>query len=195
MKKSKKTERYIIEKTANIFNKKGFIGTSLSDLTSATNLTKGSIYGNFKNKEDVAVAAFNFNYQNLIKRFRSRMSAESSAKGKLTAFLDIYIDSYEYLMQLGGCPILNNAVDTDDTNDSLNGLSVKAFEDWNRNLRTIIAQGIEDQEISETIDPEMYTDLFIVCIEGGLLLSKSTGKKRYFDHAMAHLKDIVAQLL
>ena len=193
MKKSKKTERYIIEQTATIFNKKGFIGTSLSDLTSATNLTKGSIYGNFKNKEDVAVAAFNFNYQNLIKRFRSKMSAESSAKGKLNAFLEVYTDSYQYLMQLGGCPILNNAVDTDDTNDSLSSLSVKAFDDWNRNLKTIITQGIEDQEISETIDPEMYADLFIVSIEGGLLLSKSTGEKRYFDHAMAYLKDLVAQ--
>lgn len=193
MKKSKKTERYIIEQTATIFNKKGFIGTSLSDLTSATNLTKGSIYGNFKNKEEVAVAAFNFNYQNLIKRFRSKMSAESSAKGKLNAFLEVYTDSYQYLMQLGGCPILNNAVDTDDTNDNLSRLSVKAFDDWNRNLKTIIAQGIKDKEISETIDPEMYADLFIVSIEGGLLLSKSTGEKRYFDHAMAYLKDMVAQ--
>ena len=51
MSKAKRTKWYIIEKTAEIFNKKGFSGTSLTDLTSATQLTKGSIYGNFEAEE------------------------------------------------------------------------------------------------------------------------------------------------
>ena len=99
MKKSQRTKRYIIEKTADIFNKRGFIGTSLTDLTTATNLTKGSIYGNFTDKEDVAISAFNFNYQYLIKKFTARLSLESSAIGKLKAFLDVYEDSFDALMQ------------------------------------------------------------------------------------------------
>ncbi len=56
--KAERTRQYIIASTAEIFNKKGYEGTSLTDLTSATKLTKGSIYGNFRNKEEVAAAAF-----------------------------------------------------------------------------------------------------------------------------------------
>jgi TetR/AcrR family transcriptional repressor of nem operon len=37
---------------------KGYSGTSMSDITAATGLTKGSIYGNFENKDEVAIAAF-----------------------------------------------------------------------------------------------------------------------------------------
>jgi AcrR family transcriptional regulator len=37
---------------------KGYAGTSMYDLTEATGLTKGSIYGNFENKDDVALAGF-----------------------------------------------------------------------------------------------------------------------------------------
>jgi len=195
MKKSKKTERYIIEQTAEIFNKKGYIGTSLSDLTIATNLTKGSIYGNFKNKQEVAVAAFNYNYQNLIKRFRSSLGAKDSTKEKLTAFFDTYAQSYDYLIELGGCPILNTAVDSDDTNQSLHELTEKAFAAWHLNLSTIIKQGISTQELSDGVNPEKYADLFIVTIEGGLLLSKSTGQRRYFDHAMEHLREVLDQLV
>ena len=55
MVRSEKTKQLIIEKTASIFNKKGYTGTYLSDLTNATGLTKGSIYGNFKDKIEVAV--------------------------------------------------------------------------------------------------------------------------------------------
>ena len=193
MKKSQKTKRYIIEKTADLFNKKGFTGTSLTDLTAATNLTKGSIYGNFKDKEDVAIAAFNFNYQNLIKKFAARLSQERTATGKLNAFLDIYEEAYDELVQLGGCPILNNAVDSDDTNERLKNLSVKAFKDWNQNIASIIRKGIADKEIYASINADSYADLFLINIEGGLLLAKSTGERHYFDHAIRHLRTIVSE--
>jgi AcrR family transcriptional regulator len=41
--KSERTKQYIIEKTAPVFNEKGYAGTSLTDLENATGLTKGSI--------------------------------------------------------------------------------------------------------------------------------------------------------
>ena len=191
MSKAKRTKWYIIEKTANIFNKKGFSGTSLSDLTTATNLTKGSIYGNFNNKEEVAIAAFNHNYQNLIKRFSPALSLEKSSKRKLIIFLNTYSEAYHELMVNGGCPIANNAIDADDTSENLNSLSVKAFTDWKNNLVKIMNEGIENGEITSSVDPKYYADLFIINIEGGLMLSKSTGEKHYFDHAINHLHEMI----
>lgn len=187
MSKAKRTKRYIVEKTASIFNKRGFIGTSLSELTNATGLTKGSIYGNFANKEEVAIAVFNYNYQSLIKRFAIKLNEVKTAKDKLHAFLDTYEEVFSELMESGGCPILNNAVDADDTNGILSNLSSKAFSDWNKNLETIINNGKYNKEI----DAQYYADLFIITIEGGLLLAKSTGKKQYFDHALDHLRMII----
>ena len=61
LKKSARTRQFIVEKSAPIFNKKGYSGTSLHDLTEATGLTKGGIYGNFENKDEIAAAAFEFN--------------------------------------------------------------------------------------------------------------------------------------
>ena len=48
MTKAEKTKQYIIEKTAPVFNRKGFAGTSMNDIVEVTGLTKGSIYGNFE---------------------------------------------------------------------------------------------------------------------------------------------------
>ena len=48
--KSELTSKFIIETVAPIFNKKGYAATSMSDITNATNLTKGAIYGNFENR-------------------------------------------------------------------------------------------------------------------------------------------------
>lgn len=190
MSKAKRTKWYIIEKTAVIFNKKGFTGTSMNNLTSTTNLTKGSIYGNFKNKEEVAIAAFNHNYQNLIKRFGSKLSEKKNSIDKLLVFLDTYEAIYDEIITMGGCPILNNAVDADDTNEALNALSQKAFSDWNKNIKSIIEMGKSNKEIFDAIDADYYADLFVITIEGGLLLAKSTGEKRYFSHAIDHLRKI-----
>ena len=46
--KAEKTKEYIIATSAPIFNKQGYAGTSMSDITKATGLTKGVLYGNFK---------------------------------------------------------------------------------------------------------------------------------------------------
>jgi TetR/AcrR family transcriptional repressor of nem operon len=61
MSKAEKTKQFIIEKTATLFNTKGYTSTSLSDITAVTGLTKGSIYGNFENKDDVALQAYKHN--------------------------------------------------------------------------------------------------------------------------------------
>jgi AcrR family transcriptional regulator len=60
MSKAEKTKQFIIEKTATLFNTKGYTSTSLSDITQAT-LTKGSIYGNFENKDEVALEVYKYN--------------------------------------------------------------------------------------------------------------------------------------
>jgi len=60
------TAEFILSRTAPIFNKNGYVGTSLSDLTKATGLTKGAIYGNFLNKEDLALKAFQWNLKEAI---------------------------------------------------------------------------------------------------------------------------------
>jgi TetR/AcrR family transcriptional repressor of nem operon len=62
MTKAEKTKAFIIERSAPLFNSKGYSGTSMNDLMEITGLTKGSIYGNFENKDEVALAAFRLQF-------------------------------------------------------------------------------------------------------------------------------------
>ncbi|MGN6478181.1 MAG: TetR/AcrR family transcriptional regulator, partial [Flavipsychrobacter sp.] len=80
MKKSERTKQFIVEQVAPIFNVKGYAGTSLSDMTSATGLTKGSIYGNFSGKDDVALAAFDYNLAKLQHIISGEMSKQTGTR-------------------------------------------------------------------------------------------------------------------
>ena len=67
--KAERTSAFIIETVAPVFNKHGYVGTSMSDLTEATGLTKGALYGNFENKEALALSAFEYNSKRLLNKF------------------------------------------------------------------------------------------------------------------------------
>src|ERR1700710_3155929 len=117
--KSERTRQFIIESTAGIFNTKGYAGTSMSDLTDATKLTKGSIYGNFENKEAVALAAFEHNICKVSGVIASEMNKHTLYKDKLMVYVKVYGDFFAKSFPTGGCPILNTAVEADDTHPLL----------------------------------------------------------------------------
>src|SRR6218665_3256375 len=114
MSKAEKTREYIIEKAAPIFNMKGYAGTSLQDLTRATGLTKGSIYGNFKNKDEVAVAVYEHSITLLDQRISAFLEPRHSMLDKLLGIADYYRQNWKQIFERGGCPVQNASVEADD---------------------------------------------------------------------------------
>ncbi len=194
MKKSERTKQFIIEQTAPIFNKKGYAGTSLSDLTNATGLTKGAIYGNFSNKDEVAVAAFDYNFGLLSQAINKRMLLAETAEDQLLVFINFYLEYYDTVLMRGGCPILNTAIDADDGNPQLFNKVKAALNRWIKGVQTIVERGVEEKEFNTSIAPETFATLFTSLIEGGILLSKTTGETKHLITNLQYLKKLVRQL-
>src|SRR5580765_4718049 len=105
MTKAANTRKFIVEKTAPIFNMKGYAGTSLSDMTEATGLTKGSIYGNFVNKDEVALEVFDYNLSRINAGVSAAIAGSTNAIGKLLNMVTFYRSSFKNFVTAGGCPI------------------------------------------------------------------------------------------
>ncbi|MGA9649884.1 MULTISPECIES: TetR/AcrR family transcriptional regulator [Pedobacter] len=194
MTKAEKTRNYIIEKTAPIFNMKGYAGTSLQDITAATGLTKGSIYGNFANKDEVALAAFDYNFNNNVLQIESAMRAQTTAKGKLLVYVSIYQNFITGTISLGGCPILNTATDADDTHPALREKALKAVLSWKKRIIKLVEEGIENKEIALDSNAEQIALTVIAMIEGGIMISRLTNKLDNWDLIMDSLKKYVNSL-
>src|SRR5690606_7259130 len=110
-KKAARTTAFIIETVAPIFNRQGYVGTSMSDLTQATGLTKGAIYGNFENKESLALYAFQYNRNLLLETLDKRLAEGESSLDKLFYLLGFYKQYDLFTLPLRRCPILNAGVD------------------------------------------------------------------------------------
>jgi len=195
MSKAEKTKQFIIERTAEIFNKKGYAGTSLSDIINATNLTKGSIYGNFENKNELAKEVYRYNSKHLQDRINEKLTNEITAREKLFAIVDFYRNSWEDNFLRGGCPLLNTAVEADDTLPFLKNEAAKSFEKWAGKITDILEEGKAGDEIKESINSSEYGFLFIMLIEGGILLSKTTNNQNHLLQALDRIEKIINEEL
>ncbi|WP_119078713.1 TetR/AcrR family transcriptional regulator [Chitinophaga alhagiae] len=182
--KAERTRRYIIEKTAGVFNTKGFAGTSLSDITEATGLTKGSIYGNFESKEAVAVAVFDHNHAQVVKEVTRQMEKAAGYYEKLMVYAQTYSRFVRNNYPEGGCPILNTAVEADDTNGLLKQRAAAAVLGWKKNIELLIRGGVTAGEFKQGIDAAQLALSIIALIEGGIMIARVTDSPRHLHKVL-----------
>jgi TetR/AcrR family transcriptional repressor of nem operon len=192
--KADRTRRFIVETTAGIFNKKGYAGTSLSDLTQATGLTKGSIYGNFKNKEEVAVAVFEYNTSKVRKQIMQQIEKASTYHEKLMVYSRVYHSFNSGTFPDGGCPILNTAVDADDTNPVLKEKAAYVVLRWKKGIEHLIQAGITAGEFKTGIDITQTALSIIALIEGGIMIAKVTNTRTHLDMVLKTVNSLITQL-
>jgi TetR/AcrR family transcriptional repressor of nem operon len=193
--KAERTRRFIIEKSSPIFNKKGYAGTSLSDLTQATGLTKGSIYGNFKNKDEVAVCAFHHNLAFMIESLTSEIDKSRNYVEKLLAYPRVYRRNIKAMIAIGGCPILNTVIDADNTNDTLRSLAVDTIVDWKRAIIKLVSKGKTAGELKPDTDEAVVAENIISLIEGGNAMTKATGEESYILNAIGQTESIIYSIV
>jgi len=194
MSKAETTRSFIVEKTAALFNVKGYAGTSLADMTDATGLTKGSIYGNFENKDEVAVAAFDYNLAKISGIIEREMAKVSGAREKLMVYVKVYGDLKSYPFPVGGCPIQNTAIEADDTHPSLKLKAAKAIIDWKGLIVSLINQGKAEKAFKNDTNADQAALTIISMIEGSLMIANVTGKTAYRKTVMDSLADYIGTL-
>lgn len=191
MSKATETRNHIIQRAAPIFNMHGYAGTSMSLLTEAIGMTKGAIYGNFKDKDEIALAAFDYNFSAISSRIQEVVRARENACDKLIAFANFYLDNFTRITTTGGCPILNAAVDSDNVHPPLQERVKKALETWIDAIARIVQNGIKHGQIRPGIRPGQFASVFVSLIEGGILLSKTTGNTIHLSRNVDHMIHLV----
>jgi len=194
MKKSERTRQFIIEKSAALFNQKGFAGTSLQDIMDVTGLSKGAIYGNFKKegadkkgvKEEIALAAFDFAVFEMYNVIGQRTRIIESSIDKLKAVVYFYKERILNPPIKGGCPILNTSIEADDNHPKLQKKVRAALVEWKERIVHTINKGKKRGEIKKAVDEEEFATQFIGTLEGGIMLARIHKDNNQFN-VMARL--------
>ena len=193
--KAEQTTEFIIQTVAPIFNKNGYAATSLSDITKATGLTKGAIYGNFKNKEELAIAAFKMTEGNMIRRIIDHQSLSESPIEKLFLVTDFYRNYYNYTQEIGGCPVLNMGVDAKYQVPVLFEQVQLTITRIQNNVAKLIDAGKKHQEIKKNVDSMLYAKRLYSMITGAIFMTHTMEDNSYLLETMDQIDNMIHKQL
>lgn len=188
MKSSEITKNKVLKEAILLFNTKGYKTTSLSDITSATGLTKGAIYRHFENKEALEIAAFEKIMLGVFNKMHDLVKNENNAKDKLFAVLNVFHSYIKNPILKGGCPLLNAAVEADDTNLDLKIKAQKALVILKNSVETILFNGIKHQQIKPNTNIVQVATIIIATLEGGIMMSNLQDTNTDIDTVVTFLK-------
>ena len=192
--KADRTKQFIVEKTAPLFNTKGYAGTSINDLINATGLSKGSIYGNFENKDEVALAAFDYNFGKVVTYIRQKTEAKGTYIDKLLVYPETYRNLFSLPFLEAGCPLLNTSSEADDTHPLLREKALKALKLWKISVESLIKKGIETQEINPCTNGPEFAAILMSLVEGAVMQAKLTGQLTELNFNMNFLERMIEDL-
>lgn len=194
MRNAELTISRLLKQSGDLFNTKGYQATSLSDITTATGLTKGAIYRHFGSKERLEQEALNQLSAVMFEKMRGYIVRERTAGDKLRAvfrFFESYITDPPIA---GGCPLLNAAIEADDAHPVLRRSARKILDVMTDSLSRIIENGIRYKQFRPGTDKVHLATLIVASLEGAIMMGKLKGKNDDIRRVVRHLEEEVKKI-
>jgi len=189
--KSEKTRQHIIQSTAPLFNTRGYDGTTLSDMMEATGLTKGALYGNFTDKEEIAYEAFRYSVGRIRDIVRSRLENIPSFKEQLFSLFNFFSEYVFDPPVTGGCPLLNTAVEADDYRLSMKKVVLEEIMNMVGFIEGLLEQGVAAGEFKADLNTRQLAYTFFCAMEGAIIFSRVERSNEPIDLVMAQCKTLL----
>ncbi|AMM50128.1 hypothetical protein TH61_01575 [Rufibacter sp. DG15C] len=193
--KAEQTRQRIIAQAAELFNVKGFAGTSYQDLMEATGVTKGCLYGHFSSKEELAVEAFEYAAQVLIDKVGEAMAPFEHAGQRLRALLQFYHTYLTKPVLAGGCPVLNTIVEADDNQPALHARVLVVLNRLHKGIYKLLELGKEQGHFKASANANEMATFFVATVEGAILLGKAYNDSKPLQTVLLQLERWLQQEL
>lgn len=150
-----------------VFRQKGFHAASIADLSTAMNLTAGSIYKAFKDKRTLFLQVFERYTSQRNADLQQRLQPCATGREKLAELLRFYLNSARELEGRRGCLVVGSATELQVLDDELSTLVRHAVQRNKAFLAALLRQGQEDSSVSMRLNVEAAAGLML-CIAFGM---------------------------
>ncbi|EAG4574248.1 TetR/AcrR family transcriptional regulator [Listeria monocytogenes] len=127
----KEKKQRIIKSAKEVFQKQGYLKTSVQDMVDAAGISKGTFYNYFTSKEELAIVIFKQEYSVLHQRLEYTMGLDGTKKDNFTECLKIIIHFYTENGEILNITFSQTMID-DDFNAFLQNVRLKNME-WVKN--------------------------------------------------------------
>jgi len=168
-------EKAVVLKTAmDVFWQKGYVGTSIQDLTEATGLSRASLYNAFCDKEHLFLAVIDHYIETeSVKLIEALSGGERSGGEALRFYFECLIAFSCGKGKRLGCLLTNTATHLQHNGGDLETLLDRMFARLEGVLLAAIRRGRDDGSIAAAVDPENTAKFLIAFAQGLRVLSRA----------------------
>ena len=161
----------LLEAAQHLLLERGYEATALDDVCATAQVTKGGLFYHFESKEQLAAAAIERFYGQLIDKGGHAMGAAPTDPAQLLwRYLDAVVALLQDPLLSRGCLLGAMALQTPQTHPAVAVAAQTALEDWKATLTELIAAAARHRAAS--VDTGELADGLLAAIEGGLLLDR-----------------------
>ena len=188
-------EKIILE-SLKLFSLKGFIGTSIHDILTAANTSKGGFYNHFKSKEDlffqVLEEARRIWREKNLKGLEDIENPIEKIKKFLENFRDLYLKDAEKFP--GGCIFITFIVELNDQRPHLSREVNKGFVGLKAMIKRLLDEGRESGELSNDVSTSDITEMLFVGMLGATVMYGVDKSNESLNRSMNTLIDYLEKL-
>ena len=186
--KGELTRQHIIDKSMQLLSVQGYFNTSIAGIIKATGLTKGGLYGHFRNKEEIWYAV----YGECVRIWKGIVFQGVRDIADPLARLERVIDNSlkNYLgggVFEGGCFLFNSLVELAGQSSAMSDHVLKGFRDFAALLRQWLEEARQQGRLRDGLNPDEIADFLVISLNGAAPLYAASRDPAIWQHTLAQL--------
>jgi len=189
------TRQNIIAKSMHLFSVKGYFNTSIADIVQATGLTKGGVYGHFRNKQEIWYAV----YDECVTIWKSIVFEGVREISDPLARLDKVMENSmkNYLgagVFEGGCFLLNSLVDLTGQSPAMSDRLLAGFKGFSALLGRWLEEAAQQGLLREGLNFREIANFMVIAVNGAAPLYAASKEPAVWQETLAQLRFYIQSL-
>ncbi|QDT31936.1 TetR/AcrR family transcriptional regulator [Thalassoglobus polymorphus] len=185
-------ESDVIEQAMNVFWEKGYAATSISDITNATGIKRGSLYNAFDGKHDLFVRAL-LKYCDELRTSKLRkLETVADPREAIRMFFDSLVKATLSDPDKKGCLLFNTALEYSSHDDDVKKLVSAGVKEVVSFFEGRIDRGKELGNIPESVDTRPTAKALVALAVGIRVLGRGTFGKKGLEQVSQQAVDLIS---
>ena len=155
-----------LQQATAVFWRQGFLGTSIRDLSFATGLNPGSLYGAFDSKRGIFLAALETYFTELRVQVNGILGADGPPLTRVHKFFEELIKDAASDPEARGCLLVNTLLETPTRDDEINRRLNEMFEDIEAQFAAVLEEARRQGSLRSDSEPQALARFLVTVVYG-----------------------------
>ncbi len=181
----------VLEQSMNLFWQNGYTNTSMQQLGEQMDMRPGSLYGAFRSKRQLFLAALDLYFERSSRLLAERLQLGDSPLGSIRNFFSLLIEDLADEHSIQGCLMINTATELAGQDEEIRLRLDTMFQSHEQQFFKVLQQAQKADELGSDKDPEALARFLLMGVRGIKVYSQTRTSRDRLENLVETLLTVV----